>query len=133
MSPTAIGVALLGVFGVLYFLGRMPTVTALSGFFGVVLTGTTGWLGRTLADVATWVQVHVVGRLTADIAGSSLAFLATLIIGVIFVHDLHPRHTTGRRTAWLGIALGAIIVAGATGIPALNDLRQQIVSGVSSL
>ena len=53
-------------------------------------------------------------------------------MGVIFVHDLWPKHSASKRTGWAGVAL-ALLLAGVSGIPALNSIVPGIRSGVTSV
>jgi hypothetical protein len=126
------GVALLVLFGVFFWLRIVPTITALAGFFAVVLLGDVGWVGRIAGDLAGWTD-----RLTDSVAvhliGAAAAFALFLGLLVVFLHDLHPRHSTGRRTAWIGVALGVLIVTGLTGLPFLDGLRSGIISGAGGV
>jgi hypothetical protein len=132
LTPAEAGVLFVLTFGVLYWLGVLPTVQALLGFLGTVLIGTSGWIGRFLGDV-TSLAVRLTDQLGADLFGAFTLIGVTLVLGFIFFHDLHPQHVTGRRTAWVGIALGCLVVAGLTGIPALAGLHQGIVSATTSV
>jgi hypothetical protein len=127
ITVSELGVLLFVLFALFYWLRIFADLTAVIGLLGVVLIGTSGWIGRVLGDVATWVA-HLAGTLTANVLGS--AFEAALFIGlaVVFIHDLHPKHQSGRRTQQIGIGLGALIAAGVTGIPALSGVHAAIVS-----
>ena len=131
LTVSELGALLLVLFAVFYWLGILPVVTAVIGFIGAVIVGTSGWLGRVAADVAGWVQ-HLLGTVTADLLGVSFVGILAVILLVIFIHDLSPKKSTGKRTAWIGVALGLLIAVGATGIPALDGLHSAIVSGASS-
>ena len=131
LTVSELGALLLVLFAVFYWLGILPVVTAVFGFIGAVLVGTSGWLGRVAVDIGGWVS-HFLGDITADLIGVAVVGVLTIILGVIFIHDLSPKKTTGKRTAWVGVFLGFLIAAGATGIPALDGLHSAIVSGASS-
>lgn len=126
------GAFLFLLFVIFYWLRIFAVVTAVSGFVAVVLLGTSGWLGRILADVAGWAE-RLVGTVTADVIGTSLGAGLFIVLAIVFVHDLHPRNQTGKRTAWAGVALGALVIAGVTGIPALSGLHSAITSAASSV
>lgn len=128
LSPSVWGLVLLAVFGTLYFLRFLPTVTAVLGFIGVVLLGTTGWIGGLLTGITNWV-VGLVGHAVGTAAGIGIF----VILAIVFGHDLHKDHQTKQRTAWAGIALGALVVAGVTGIPALAGLHNDITNAFSTV
>ena len=46
----------------------------------------------------------------------------------MLVHDLHPKHGAARRTAYVALGRGALLVAGVTGIPALAPLAAALRS-----
>jgi hypothetical protein len=126
------GVGLLILFAVFYWLGIVPALTAIFGFLGVVLLGGSGWLGHILTAFAGWVD-HLTDSALIHVIGASAVFALFLGLGAVFLHDLHPRHQTRRRTAWLGIALGVLIVAGLTGIPVLSGVQAGITSAAGSI
>ena len=132
MTPAELGVLSLALFAVFYFLGILATVTAFLGLVAVVLVGTQGWLGRTLVTITAWTQGKI-GSITADALGAAFTGALTVVLVVIFIHDVHPKHSAGKRTAWIGVALGAVIVAGTTGIPALSGLRGDITHLATSV
>jgi hypothetical protein len=125
------GAIMLALFAVFYYLQIFAVVTAVIGLVGVVLTGTQGWIGRVITDVAGW-ATHLTGTVVSNLVGFSAAGLLTIIIGTVYIHDLHPKNPTGKRTAWIGVALGALIVGGLTGIPALAGLHTAITSAVTN-
>lgn len=126
LTVPELGVLLLILFGVLHFLGIFTTIRAVLVFLGVVAVGVTGFLGRILGDVGVWAQ-HAFGAVTGWAVGVPLAAGLFIVLGIIFVHDLHPKHSTGKRTGWIGLALGVLVAVGVAGIPALNGLHGFIV------
>ena len=132
LSIPEAGVALLIAFVVFLWLGILPTVTAIFGFVSVILLSDSGWLGHILANVAAWANRFTETAL-GHVIGASAAFALTLGLIIVFLHDLHPKHTTGRRTAWIGVALGVLIVSGLTGLPFLDGLRSGIVSAAGGV
>ena len=128
-SLFAIGILLLVLFGLFYWLSVFTTARAVMAFVGTILIGFSGfagkvlsWLGTEGAKLADWTLGWAFGHAAATVGGTVL----TLAALIIFVHDLHPKKTAGKRTGWAGIALAVLLLAGVSGIPAL----QQIVPGV---
>jgi hypothetical protein len=132
LSIPAAGLLLLVCFALFSWLRIVPAVTAVIGFLAVVLLGDAGWLGRILTSVAGWTE-KLVGSVTVHVIGAAAAFVLFLALAIVFLHDLHPRHSTGRRTAWIGIALGVLVVSGLTGLPFLDGLRAGIVSAAGGV
>lgn len=133
LTVSELGPLLLVAAGVLYFLGILPVVQVLAGFAGAVITGSTGWVGRLSTAIIGWAQ-HVLGSVLGHVAGGAAvgAIGLTVVLGVIFLHDLSPKKQAGNRTVWIGVALGFAIAAGITGIPALNTLHADIISAAST-
>lgn len=106
---TAVAFIALVIGLVLMFLGRLPTIVGVLLFVaGYGLAGI-GWIQRGLA----WVITEL-GRLGTAVLGVGAAVVATgLVVGllILFVHDLHPKHTASRRTAWVGLLLGVLALA----------------------
>lgn len=131
-TVSALGVLFLVLFGVFYWLGIFAATRAVLAFLGTCILGTAGFLGGALHAAVTWL---------AALANSGAAWafgvgiggaIATIVAGVIFAHDLMPRHTAGKRTGWAGIALAALLVAGVSGIPALNSVPATVQHGVTN-
>jgi hypothetical protein len=133
LTLLGIGVLMLVAFGLFYWLTIFATFRAILAFAGVILVGYAGWLGRTIHTVTMWI-VHLGNSLTGWALGVAVCGTAlTLIAGGIFLHDLHPKKATQKRTGWAGVALALLLLAGATGIPALNGIAPGIRNGVSSV
>jgi hypothetical protein len=132
LTVPELGGILIVLAGVLFFLGRLPTITALFAFFGLVIIGTAGWLGRALSATAGWVS-HLFNTATANIIGGGLTAALTIALIVLFVHDVHPKNQAGHRTLWFGVALAAVIVAGVSGIPSLSGVRSGIINAASGV
>jgi hypothetical protein len=129
----ALGVLCLVLFGVFYWLGIFATTRAVLAFVGTCLIGTAGFLGGVLHTLATWI-VGLADSGTAWATGVAVGGTALVIVtGVIFVHDLMPKHTAGRRTGWAGIALAALLIAGVSAIPALNQVPSSVTTGVTTV
>ena len=135
-SLLGIGVLLLALFGLFYWLSIFATARAVLAFVGTALVGFTGfsgrvlaWLGREGARFANDLLGWAFGPAAAAIGGTVLV----VVVGVIFVHDLSPKKTAGKRTGWAGVALAVLLLAGASGIPALNGIIPGVRSGVSTV
>jgi hypothetical protein len=132
MTNAEWGAIMLVVFGVLYFLNKMPATRAILAFVGTILVGTDGHLTHWLSTVAVWLAGES-STLTAWLVGIPVAGILTVITGIVFVHDLMPKHSAGKRTGWAGILLAALIVAGATGFSALDNVPTAVNNGVTSV
>jgi hypothetical protein len=131
LSLGAIGALCLVLFGVFYWLGIFATARAILAFVGGILIGSAGFLGGALTAVGTWLS-NIAASVTGWAFGFPVLAAVTVIFGVVFVHDLMPKHTAGKRTGWAGLILAGLIVAGATGIPALNSVGSTIQSAVTN-
>jgi hypothetical protein len=131
LTVTDLGAIFLLLFGLFHFLKIFATVRAVLVFLGVVVIGSTGFIGRILADVGSWAQ-HVFGDVLNWAIGVPLAAGLFIIIGVILVHDLHPKNSASSRTGWLAVAAGVLVVVGVTGVPALAGLRGGVIDVMSS-
>ena len=127
-----LGAIMLIVFGVFYRLGIFATTRAILGFLGTICLGVAGLAGHLLHAVVMW-AVTLAGAGTTAVVGASLGgFVIAFVSGAYFVHDLHPKHQTYKRTGWAGIILAAVLVAGASGIPALNGVPAKVQQGVTN-
>jgi hypothetical protein len=128
-----LGFLMLVLFGIFYYLSIFATVRAVLAFVGTLLIGFSGFIGGFLHSAVTWL-VSLGGTASTwafGVAASGAAL--TLIVGVIFVHDLMPKHSAGKRTGLAGIALAALLLAGASGIPALNGLPGTVQHAVTTV
>jgi hypothetical protein len=128
-----IGVLCLILFGVFYWLRIFAATRAVLAFVGTCLLGTAGFLGGALHAIASWVT-NLANTGTTFASGVAIGGTAAVIIaGVIFIHDLMPKHTAGARTGWAGIALATLLVAGVSAIPQLNSVPAGVRNAVSSI
>jgi hypothetical protein len=129
----AIGVLCLVLFGLFYWLSIFATFRAILAFVGTCLLGTVGFLGGALHAVVLWL-VSILDNLGAWAFGVAAigGLIATVVSGIIFAHDLHPKKTAGKRTGWAAIAFAALLVAGVSGIPALDNLPATVQQGVTN-
>jgi hypothetical protein len=132
LTVPELGVLFLLIFGVTLWLGVFPTTRAILGFLGVVAVGTSGFAGQIMADIGAWAQ-SAFGSLTGWIFGVPLAVGLFIILAFIFIHDLSPKKTAGKRTGWVGIALGVLVVIGVAGFPLLAGLAGVIDSLLSNI
>lgn len=128
-----IGVLMLILFGVLYWLAIFATIRAILAFLGTILIGYAGWAGRAVHTGTMWL-VHLGNSMTGWALGVAIFGTAlTLVAAVIFVHDLFPRNGARKRTGWAGVALALLLLAGVSGIPALNGIAPGIRHAVTSV
>lgn len=132
VSLLGLGVTALAVFLSLHWLKILPTVSAGAALLAPVLIGSNGVVGRLIIRFVRW-GVGVTGSVTAWAFGDAVIVLAFLFFAIVFIHDMHPRHQTGRRTAVFGLVVGLLLVAGATGIPALAGVPAHIQHGTTSV
>lgn len=132
LSATGLGVLMLVLFGIFYWLSIFATTRAVLAFVGTCLIGTAGFLGGALHALATWVT-QLASSASSWAVGIGLGgTILVIITGVIFVHDLMPKKTAGRRTGWAGIALAALLIAGVSGIQSLNNVPANVRTGVTN-
>lgn len=132
LSLSAIGVVMLVLFGVFYFLGIFTTIRALLAFAGVCVLGLgAGWFGHTLSTVVTWATT-LGGTVTGTVFGISVTSAVFIIAAVVFVHDLLPKHGASKRTGWIGILVAAMLVAGVSGFAQLNSIPSTVRGVVSN-
>lgn len=129
LSEFGLGILMLVLFIVFYWLNIFVTLRALLAFVGTILVGFSGFIGQAL----DWLGHH-----GAQLAGNLLGWafgpgaapaagtLLVLVTGIVFIHDLHPKKTAGKRTGFAGLALAVFLLAGVSQVPAL----QGIVPGV---
>lgn len=132
MTNLEIGEILLASFVVLYLLKKLPTVRALAAFIGTFLVFHEGHVGRIIGDGAVWLA-HVSGTVTAWAFGGAVIAIPAIISGILFIHDLMPKHAAKNRTGWAAIVFAALIAAGATGIPALAGVGNAVNNGVNTV
>lgn len=132
LTYAEVGVLMLAAFGTFHFLRILHRTRAVLAFVGVCLVGTAGWVGNISSQVIGW-AMHTFGSAMTFAFGTAAAAALFLVLVIIFVKDLHPRYGERRpRTAWIGLALGLILVAGASGIPALGHIPQDLRHGVQN-
>jgi hypothetical protein len=127
LTVPELGALFLLLFAVFHFLGILATTRAVLVFLGVVVVGTSGFIGRMLGDIGTWAQ-HAFGSVTNWAIGVPLAAGLAIVVAIVVIHDLHPKNSATKRTGYLAIALGVFVAVGVAGIPALAGLRGVIVS-----
>lgn len=127
LTVPELGVLFLLLFGVLHFLGKFAKTRAVLVFLGIVVVGTTGFLGRILGDIGKWAQ-NAFGSITNWALGVPLAAGLFIVLAIVLVHDLHPKNGAGKRTGWIAISCGILVAVGVAGIPALAGLRDGITS-----
>jgi hypothetical protein len=124
------GVALVVAF-VLYWLGKMPRTQVILAFIGTCVI-TNGLFGSILTRGALWLD-RATNAVTGKLFGVAIPGLLVIVLGVIFVHDLMPKHSASRRTFWVGVALAACLVAGLSNFATLNNVPATVRTGVSNV
>lgn len=133
LTLLGIGLMMLAAFALFYYLTVLVTIRAILAFVGTILVGYSGWAGRAVHTATMWI-VHLGNSLTGWAFGVAIfGAILTLISGGIFLHDLHPKKGAQKRTGWAGIAVALVLLAGVSGIPALNGIAPGIRNGVSSV
>ena len=103
-----IGISLAG-----YFLGRLPTISAILVFLGICFIGLNGWIITHLA-MLLGLAARVLGPFLAGAIGVGAGGVAAAIIAVIafiVLHDWMPKHSAQKRTYHLSWVLAVIVVA----------------------
>jgi hypothetical protein len=131
LSVPELGAIFLLLFGIFYWLGIFATIRAVLAFLGVVAVGSGGFIGGLLTSIVNWAQ-GAAGSVTGWALGVGLPVALTIGLGVVFFYFLHPRNQTSKHTGWIGLALGALVVGGTAGIPALSGLDSGIIQALSS-
>jgi hypothetical protein len=125
------GAGCLTLFAVFQWLHIFAKTRAVLAFAGVcLLVG--GLIGKLLTGAATWVADLSNTASTILFGVSGGITLVALVLVVIFIHDLHPKHQASARTSFIGIALAALLVAGVSGATAFNNIPGAVQQGVTN-
>lgn len=127
MALSAAGVAgLCLVFWLLFhWLGIFAKTRAFLALVAAIGIG--GFLGRALVRVVTWLA-QLTGTVTGWALGTAIPAALFLVLAALLIVDLHPKNGASRRTGYIALAVGALLVAGVTGIPALAPLASALKS-----
>ena len=127
MALTAAGVAgLCLVFWLLFhWLGIFAKTCAFLALVAAIGLG--GFIGRALVRVVAWLT-QLTGTVTGWALGVAIPAALFLVLAALLIHDLHPKKGASRRTAYVALAVGALLVAGVTGVPALAPLASALKS-----
>ena len=132
LTVAELGVLLLVLFGLFHYLGIVAKTRAVLAFLGAVAVGLTGTVGRIAGGVAGWAQ-HIAGSVGHWAFGVSASGILFVALVVILVHDLHPRKSASARTGYVALAVGVLLVAGVSQIPALAPVVGAIRSLLTQL
>jgi|SRR5215472_140511 len=132
MSNFVLGALLIVGAGTFYFLGKTPGIAAAAAFLGILLVGTSSTLGS-IATRAMSAVSHLAGSATAWAFGAAVPAALSLVLLILFIHDLSPRNRAKKRTMWVGVALALLITASATNITALNNLGTSVPATVTQV
>ena len=130
MNITEWGVVALVVAFTLFWLGIMPKTQVILGFIGTCVV-TTGLFG-TLLEKGVRLVSNLTDAVTARVFGVAVPGLIVIVVAIVFVHDLMPKHSAGRRTFFIGIALAAALGAGLSSFQALNAIPANVRTGITT-
>lgn len=134
LTVAEMGVLFIVLFGLFHWLHILPKTRAVLAFLGAVAVGLTGTVGRISGDIALWAQ-HAVGSITSWAFGVSLSAVLFIVLAILLVHDLHPKKGASGRTGYVALAVGILLVAGVSQIPALapfTDWVRSLLSGITN-
>jgi hypothetical protein len=131
MSVIAIGAVCLVVAVVFHWLGIFVKVRAILAFIGTC-TVTGGLFGHLLTR-GVGIVSGLIGGLAGKAFGVALPGVLVIVLGIVFIHDLHPKKGASARTMYIAIALAACLVAGISSIPALNSVPANVRHGVGNV
>lgn len=131
MTVAGIGLVLLVLGGLAFWLGCFATLRALAVLVGIILLGVSaghvlGWL--TIA--VGWLN-SLLGTVTAWAFGAAVPGLLAIIFAALLVYDLHPRNRAGKRTFWIAIGLAVMVASASTNVDFLNQLGPAVQQGVT--
>lgn len=126
------GAGALTLWAVFHWLHIFAKTRAVLAFLGVcLLVG--GLVGKLLTGAATFIAGLSNTASTILFGVSGGVTLIAIVLIVIFIHDLHPKNSASARTSFIGIALAAILVAGVSGVTALNNIPGHVQQGVTNV
>lgn len=129
LTPTEIGAVLIALAILTFLLGKYHKASAVMILLGVLLVGVSGHLvGIAAKGVALLAQWG--GTATAWAFGFAVPGVLVIVAAFLLFHDL--RRKGSRRDFWIALALGVVLVTGASGIPALAGLPSAVRTTVSS-
>jgi hypothetical protein len=128
-----LGLVLLALGGLAYYLGVFSTIRAVLVLIGIILLGVSaGHLLGWIAIVVGWINSGIM-FLTSWLFGAAVPGLLAIILAGILVFDLAPRNRAGKRTFFIAIALGVMIATASTHVDFLNQLGPSVQHGVSQV
>lgn len=131
MTVTEWGAVFLVLAAVFHWLRILHKTRIILAFLGTCIVS--GGLFGSLLTKAVLLVSGLLGTLTGKVFGVTVPGLLVVVLGILFLHDLHPK--TGppaKRTMWVGIALAACLVAGISSFSALNHLPADVRNGTGS-
>lgn len=132
-SLAGLGLVLLALGCVAYYLGIFSTLRAVAILIGIILLGVSaGHLLGWVAIIVGWIN-SLVMTLTSWAFGTSVPGLLAIVLAALLVFDLHPRNRAGKRTFFIAIALGVMIATASTNVDFLNQLGPSVQQGVSQV
>jgi hypothetical protein len=131
MTILSIGAVCLVAAVVFHWLGVFVKARAIMAFIGTCIV--TGGLFGHLISRGVDIVSGLLGSLAGKVFGVALPGVLVIVLGIVFIHDLHPRKSASGRTMYVGIALAACLVAGISTIPALNSVPANVRNGVGTV
>lgn len=128
-TPIEWGAILVAASITLYFLGIFATIRSIGIFLGILLLGVNGHVIALAGHVLGFVQ-NFLGTVMTWVFGAGVPFLLVIVLGIVLIFDWHPKNRAGKRTFWIAAVVAILIVTGATGIAALNNLPAGITHGI---
>jgi hypothetical protein len=130
MSPLAIGGICLVVGFLLFWLGKLPKIQVILGFVGTcIVTG--GLFGHAVNRVMVFLS-NATDGVANKVLGVGIPGLLVIVLGIIVIHDMHPKNKASRRTFFAGLALAACLVAGVSSFSTLNNVPTGVRNGVDN-
>jgi hypothetical protein len=136
MGGTAAAGIALAAATVLLWKNRLPRIASLL----MLVAGagiTDGIIGRYMHNGVDWGS-HLVGQLTSRAIGVAVPAVLAVVLAMVFVHDMWPKHRATRITAAVAFVL-PVLIAGLPGLAgsvlgsAVDTLRSVTVNALGSI
>jgi len=131
LSLTGLGALFLIVAVVGHWLGIGAKIRAILAFIGIILVGTAGHGIGILVTVTRFLE-GIVGAVTNWIFGTPAPWALFVILAIVLIYDLHPKHGAGKRTAVVAVFVGLLLIGGVGQFPILNGIPNDVRNGVNT-
>lgn len=132
MTVAELGVLCILLFSLFHYLRILAKTRSVLALLGAASVGLDGVVGRLAGSLAGWAQ-RAVGSVTTWAFGVSLSAALFIVLAVLLIHDLHPKKNASARTGWVALAVGIMLVAGVSQLPALAPVASGIRSFLSGI